>query len=225
MSSLHLNISLLGFPGSGKSTQAHLLSENAGLAHIDVGATLRQGTKEDTDLGRRIDEIINQHKELVSDEVIRQVLVGEIGKVPNTQGIILDGAPRRKSQIDEVESALRSFDRNLDGVVFLSLPEEESVRRIAVRYACSQCARPYVLGKDVTDPTESCVACGGRLVQREDDTPEGVRKRLAVFARETLPVIEHYRSLGKLVEVDATLSVEESYRKIMEGLTDMTSVL
>lgn len=221
MSLSNLNISLLGFPGSGKSTQARLLSQNMNLMHIDVGGTLRQGAKEDSDLGRRIDEIINQHKELVSDEVIRQVLSREIGKVASEKGIILDGAPRRESQIDEVEATFRTFERKLDGVVFLSLPEEESVRRIAVRYACSECFKPYVLGKDMTDPLQPCVACGGKLTQRDDDTPEGVRKRLAVFVGETVPVIEHYRALGKLIEVDATLSVEDSYQKIVEGLAGM----
>jgi adenylate kinase len=218
MPSSPLNIVLLGFPGSGKSTQAKLLSERLGLAHVDMGSCLRKATVEDTEFGRMVNEIMNVRKELVSDDVVQEVLRREIERIPSDRGVILDGAPRRSSQIDEVESVFQTHGRSLGRVVFLALPEEESVRRIVVRRSCSLCRRPVILGKDTAADEDRCPSCGGVLEQRKDDTPEGVRKRLEVFMRETSPVIEYYRTAGKLLEADATLGIEELYGSIIKGL-------
>jgi adenylate kinase len=217
---LPLNIVLLGFPGSGKSTQAKLLSERLGMAHVDMGGCLRRAAGEDSETGRLINDVIHHRKELVSDEVVREVLDREIGRIPSDRGVVLDGAPRRASQIDEIEGSFRRFGRRLGKVVFLVLTEEESVRRIAGRYACSSCRRSLVLGKDVGDASGGCPVCGAKLEQRPDDTPEGVRQRLRVFARETAPVIGHYRSAGMLVEVDADAGIEGMYGAVVAGIRD-----
>lgn len=214
------NIVLLGFPGSGKSTQAQLLSERLKLVHMDIGSALRKGASEDTLLGRQLDEIINRHKELVSDDIIGQVIAHELEGLAETQGFTLDGAPRRKSQIPIVEETLAQCGRKIDRVVFLELTEEESVRRIASRRFCAVCRRAWIIGKDIERMEDGCPVCGQVLQHRKDDTPDGVRKRLEVFKQETFPVIRYYRQIGKLLVVNARLAIEDSYADIERGLRE-----
>ena len=214
------NLVLLGPPGSGKSTQAHLLVERLHLTHIDTGAALRRVSSQDTAFGRSLYEIINVRKELVSDGTVGAVLMHEMESVAPESGVVIDGAPRRASQIDEVERAFHQHARVLDTVIFIYLPEDISIERIASRFACTRCNKPYIIALNDRDHHSLvCDDCGGALEQRKDDTPDGVRKRLEVFAEETLPVIERYRKAGKLLQVDGTKSAEEIFEDIKKGLS------
>lgn len=213
------NLILLGPQGSGKSTQAKLLVQRYGMIHVEVGSALRRVAQGDSELAKTVHEIMNIRKELVPNEIAMQVLHQIIGGVDADQGLILDGTPRKETQIRKTEDVLAEYGRKVDKVIFIDLPEEVSVERIASRFACAQCGKTYVIGENERknhDP--KCSECGGDLEQRVDDTPEGVRKRLAVFAAETLPVIEHYRAQGKLLQVDGTKSAEEIFQDIINGL-------
>src|SRR3989344_8551292 len=143
------NFILLGPPGSGKSTQAELLKKEFGLAHIDIGAELRAAAEEDTSLGREINETIHLKHSLTSDAIMKSVFERALGRVPDSQGLLLDGAPRRASQIDEVIQVFQSVGRSISKVIFVSLSEKESIERISKRYLCFGCYRPYILGKDI----------------------------------------------------------------------------
>jgi adenylate kinase len=213
-----LNIVLLGAQGSGKSTQARILVKHFHLTHIDMGAALRMISQRDSDLGRRVNEIVNVRKELVPDELIAQILQVVVGGINANKGIILDGAPRKQTQIVTVENALAVHQRSIDRVIFIDIPKEVSIARIASRFACSLCKKTFVLEEKNRAGLLECVDCGGRLEQRIDDTPEGVRKRLEVFEAETLPVIEHYREQGKLLRVDGTQDIEVIAASIQSGL-------
>ncbi len=203
-----LNIILLGPPGSGKSTQARVLVQRFGLRHIDVGAALRKIAREDTPLGREVDRVINRDRTLVPDAVVTEVVDQEIAAVPAGQGIILDGAPRRESQIAVVEEIFRKHGRAVTCVVFIRVGEHVSVARVAARFACSACGRPLILGEHLPDASARCPDCGGTPVQRADDTPEGVQTRWRVFHDDTNPVIQHYRLRSALCEVDGEVSPE-----------------
>lgn len=210
------NYVLLGPPGSGKSTQAGKLKEKFSLAHIDVGGELRKLVESKTELGVRIHEVINVRKELVSDGLIGCVVEHVLKNVLASKGVLIDGAPRRISQVDEVEQALVSQERKIDKVIFLDLSLEEAVKRISIRFLCLSCKAPYIKSDEMP---LVCTVCGGEIGQRQDDTPEGVAKRYAVFMAETRPVIEYFEETRMLLRVDASLTPEEIFDFLVEKLS------
>ncbi|OGI14420.1 MAG: hypothetical protein A3E38_02405 [Candidatus Moranbacteria bacterium RIFCSPHIGHO2_12_FULL_54_9] len=209
------NYILLGPPGSGKSTQAELLSAGLGLRHIDIGSALRAAAEEDTPFGHMVNATINKRRELVSDDIVKAVLEKALKNIQAPQGILLDGAPRRASQIDKVTEALRSVGRTISWVIFIDLSEEESIERISKRYLCLSCHKPYIFGKDIFSTEAVCDACGGKIGQRTDDTPAGVRKRFQIFQAETLPVADYFEKAKTLLRVDGHQDAQAIYQDII----------
>lgn len=212
------NLVFLGPAGSGKSTQACSLAEHFHLQHIDVGSALREAAKVESLLGKEIDKLMNVRKVLVPDSVVVHVLEEALSRVPHNQGVVLDGAPRRLSQIVGIEDALARFGRSLERVVFIQIGRETAVDRIKTRFFCTGCYSPLVLGNTIQTENDPCPKCGAPVKQRKDDTSEGVKKRFEVFMDETYPVIEHYRSTGKLVEINGELGSEIIEKQIIVAL-------
>lgn len=208
------NYILLGPPGSGKSTQADFFKEKLQLSHIDVGGELRLIASEESPLGKEVYQTIYVKKELASDEVVKQALGRALAKADPTKGIVLDGAPRRESQIQEVIDILAEYGRGIDGVIFIDLPKEVSIDRISRRFNCEQCGEKFIRGMHPEDYAEPCYKCGGKLVQRKDDTPAGVENRWRIFHEDTEPVIRHFDGEGKLIRVDGTQPAEEIFQQI-----------
>lgn len=211
------NYIILGPPGSGKSTQATILKKKLGLTHIDIGGELRRLAESDTDLGVIINEVINIKKELVSDGLIGDVIAHILKSLPEESGVLIDGAPRRVSQIDEVVEALQQKGRSITRVIFLMIPLEVAVERISRRWLCLSCQAPYIDAKE----GNSCTICGESIGQRKDDTPLGVEKRYRVFMEETLPVVEYFESKNLLIHLDASLPSEEISHILQEQLTEV----
>ena len=209
---------LLGSAGSGKSTQAELLKSSLHLAHIDIGSELRAVAAHDTTLGRQVHEIINVRHEFVPDEVVFAVLEDAIRSVPETVGLLVDGIPRRDSQIQKVLDLFQETGRTLNKVIFIDVPEAVSVERISKRYACERCKRTYILGKNLIDCDKPCRYCGGKIMQRIDDTVEGVRRRHQIFQEETLPVVNYFRGTGQLLSVDGNQETYKVFKEILEHI-------
>ena len=211
-----MNLIILGPQGSGKGTQALFIAQHFGVTHIEVGRMLRKMAKEDTEMGRELYEIVHVKKELVSDEIVLKALVKEFKKVPLERGIILDGAPRRIEQIEEVEEAFASSGRKIDKIIFLNISDEESIERVSKRYSCPKCHKHFTLGENLLSAEDLCPDCGSSVEQRKDDTEEGIKKRLSIFKEQTLPVVEYYRNKGVLAEVDGTKNKKEVFNDIID---------
>ena len=195
---------LLGPPGAGKGTQSANLVERFGVDHVTTGDALRSNKGMDiSHLDTEYDtpgEYMDRG-ELVPDEVVNEIVKTALG---NADGFVLDGYPRN---IDQAEYLADITD--LDVVASLSVPEDELVRRLTGRRVCSECGTNFHVEFDRPEVEGVCDACGGELVQRDDDTEETVRERLRVFEENTAPVIEFYDERGDLVEVDGEGTPDE----------------
>jgi len=216
-----MNLIILGPQGSGKGTQALLLKEKLDFEHIEMGLLLRTIAQEDSNIGKKIDTIINQNKELAPNEIVYSVLRSEIGKISPNKGVIFDGVPRTISQMENVENILLEYGRKINAVIYISLPFEESIGRITKRFSCKQCKNRLILEKDIQSANDKCPKCGGEVTQRADDVLEGVTKRLNVFYDETIPVIEKYKERGILYEIDGRGIVEGVHLNILEKIKNL----
>lgn len=212
--SYSMEIILLGPQGSGKGTQAQLMAKNFGMAHVETGLLLRNIALGKSELGKEIDRIIHVEKELVPDDIVFEALEKATVSVPKEMGIIFDGVPRRETQVGLFEKMTARHGRKIDALLYIHLPFEESFARITKRFSCNSCQARLVLGKDIQEKNQACPRCGGVVEQRGDDTPEGVTKRLEIFYKETVPVVEYYKKLGIAYEIDGMGSVEDVYGKI-----------
>jgi len=212
-----MNIVILGPQGSGKDTQAEKIAEKCHLEMIHMGKFLRDVAKQDTPLGKEVYHYQNVINEMVPSRILKEVLYMKIASYPREQGIMFEGVPRTMDQAQYFDEAVLESGRKIDAVINLKLSEGESIKRISIRRVCEKCKKLYILGKDLKEK-ENCLACGGNIIQRIDDTDEGVKKRLKVFNEETLPVIDHYRKKGNLLEINGDQSIEEVFEEILDKL-------
>ena len=217
-----MNLIIFGPQGSGKGTQADLLAEKYNLTHIETGQIFREIGREDSELGKKIKDL-NDRKEMIPDDVTVEVLRKNSEIVPVDMGIILDSAPRTAGQVEPIEQMLAELARPIDKAIYIHLPYEESILRITKRYACTVCYRHFVLGKHINEIQEPCPTCGGPIMQRPDDTSEGVAKRLKTFYEVTIPVVDEYRERGMLIEVDGQQSVEKVFEDIIGKIQNIKS--
>lgn len=191
----------LGVPGAGKGTQAAVVAQKLGLAHVSTGDLLREAVRVGTDLGKKAKEFMDKG-ELVPDELVVAMVIDRMASPDASAGAILDGFPRNLSQAKALDEGLRQQSKVVDAVVFLNVAEPVVVERISGRWECGSCRTPY---HTVTAPPKVasiCDMCGGVLVQRPDDRPETVQRRLAVYLEQTQPLLDYYRARGILFEVN-----------------------
>jgi adenylate kinase len=210
-----LRLVLFGPPGAGKGTQAGLLSEKYGAAHISTGDILREAVARGTEIGKRAQGYM-ERGELVPDSVVIEIAKAKLGEIRD-QGFLLDGFPRTVAQAEALDGALAELELPLDAVVSLVVPEDELVRRLSGRRVCSGCGAPYHVETLPAGQT-ACPACGGQIVQRADDNPESVRNRLRVYSVQTEPLIGYYRERGLLVEIDALGQIDQVFERVVDAL-------
>jgi len=194
-------IVFLGIQGSGKGTQAKLLSELTGYRHVNIGEILRVQIQERTELGRYAEEIIT-HGNLVSDELVINLIERETRQ--ESKGIIFDGFPRTKAQALDL-----LHKHNLLRVYYLDLSEEDAVKRISSRRICQNCGENYNLITYLPMVSHTCDACGGQLYRRPDDEPAAIHKRIAEFYKQTHKLRDLFSQRELLVAVPANAPINQ----------------
>jgi adenylate kinase len=208
---------MMGAPGAGKGTQAKLLQKRLGVPHISTGDILREAVRAGTPLGREAQQKM-EHGLLVPDDVVIGIVDERLGRSDCTRGFILDGFPRTVAQAQALDALLARRGLPLTAVVEVDVPRAELVQRISGRRVCQACGTLSHVRFDPPTTTGRCDRCAGTLVQRDDDREETVGRRLDVYARETAPVLEHYRQAGLLRSVQGTGSPDEVLGRIEESL-------
>ena len=208
-----MNVMLLGAPGAGKGTQAAKLIESFGLAHISTGDILRTAVADQTPLGLEAKSYMDKG-ELVPDEVVIG-LVRERLQQPDTEaGFILDGFPRTVVQAEALDGVLADLGKKLDAVITVDVDKNALITRLTARRTCTACGKIFNVVTQPESATGVCPACGGELMQRDDDTVETVTNRLDVYERSTLPLIGYYRDAGLLRSVDGNLPVDDVFAQV-----------
>ena len=202
-----MRLVLLGPPGAGKGTQAALLAAEWHVPAISTGDMFRQAVREQTELGRQAQRYM-EAGQLVPDEVTIGIVAERLQQDDCNDGFILDGFPRTVAQSQALDAILARWDQSVQAVEF-EISDDEVVRRIAGRRSCADCGAVYNLHTSPPAQEGRCDRCGGTLVQREDDQPDTVRARLAVYHAQTSPLTDYYLSSGRLLRIAATGSVAE----------------
>jgi adenylate kinase len=203
-----LNLILLGPPGAGKGTQAERLRADFGLPHISTGDMLRAQVSEGTELGQQAQRYM-QAGELVPDEVIIGMIGERIGAADARDGFLLDGFPRNAQQADALGEALAGLERRLLAVLLIEVSDEEVVRRLGGRRVCLKNGHVYHLEFDPPKHEGICDQDGSRLIQRDDDQEQTIRKRLQVYHQQTAPLIDYYDKAGLLRRFDGRRSAND----------------
>jgi adenylate kinase len=201
-------IVLLGPPGVGKGTQAKILSEQTGLAHISSGDLFRENLKNQTELGKLAQTYMTKG-ELVPDDVTIAMIRERLSRPDCKAGAILDGFPRTPAQAEALETMLQEFDGHVDVVPFVTAEEDVLVERLGGRWTCR--ANGHIFNEKSNPPKNDnvCDFDGSELYQRDDDKAETVKRRIEVYFDQTSPLISYYRDHGKLVEIDGTRSIDQ----------------
>ncbi len=208
-----LNLILIGPPGVGKGTQADRLRSEFELPHISTGEILRQAVAEQTELGELAASYMDAGN-LVPDDLMIGVLLDAIGRSEARDGFLLDGVPRTIPQAEALAVDLQKVERKLTGVLLLEVDDEEIVRRLSGRRVNPASGRVYHVDFDPPQVEGLDDVDGTPLVQREDDKPETVRNRLAVYHEQTAPLVGYYEELGLLHRFDGSASPTEVFDHI-----------
>ncbi|MBX5469872.1 MAG: adenylate kinase [Thermoleophilaceae bacterium] len=192
-----LNLILLGPPGAGKGTQAERLVADFDLPYYATGDILRAAVKDGTELGRQAKEYMDRG-DLVPDEVICGVIMERVDSDEARDGFLLDGFPRTVGQANVLERGLQALGRRLTAALLLDVPDDEVVRRLSGRRVCVKSGHLYHVEFDPPKHDDVCDQDGSRLIQRDDDKPETIRRRLDVYHEQTAPLIDYYEERGIL---------------------------
>jgi adenylate kinase len=214
-----MRLILLGPPGSGKGTQAKLLSERNNLEHIGTGDILRQAIARGTPAGLRAQPFV-ESGQLVPNGVVNDLVADRFQQPDRPHRFVMDGYPRTVYQARAFDEVLRPLHLCPTGVVLLLVDDEEIIRRVSGRWSCPKpnCKRTYHVDSNPPKVPGYCDVDRTKLVQRPDDVAETLRERLVVYHRNTVELFPYYRAQGLLVEVQGQGGIEDIYNQIMQAL-------
>lgn len=215
-----LNLVLMGPPGAGKGTQAERLVDDFDLPYYATGDILRAAVKEESELGREAKQYMS-NGDLVPDELICKVIMARLDSGEADDGFLLDGFPRTVRQAEVLEEELERRERTLTAALLIEASDEEVIRRLSGRRICQQNGHVYHLEFDPPKNDEACDQDGSKLVQRDDDREETVKKRLSVYHEQTEPLIDWYDGKGTLRRFEGARKPDEVHQHIRATLATL----
>ena len=204
-----MNIILLGPPGAGKGTQSHRLVEHHGMRQLSTGDMLRAAVAARTPVGIKAKEVMDRG-ELVSDDIVSELIDAELTAMGEDVGAIFDGYPRTKAQAEQLDALLDKHGRTLDRVIELQVNEEALIDRVTGRFTCAKCGAGYHDRHKQPETPGVCDECGGTdFKRRPDDTEETVRTRMEEYRAKTAPILPYYEERGIVSRVDGMASIDD----------------
>ncbi|MFL2486717.1 MAG: adenylate kinase [SAR86 cluster bacterium] len=211
-----MNLILLGMPGAGKGTQAEIIQKDFDIANISTGAMMREVSRSEGELANKVQTYLSSGT-LVPNDIIVEMLVQRISEDDCKKGFLLDGFPRNLDQ----GKALDSANVSIDLVLYLSISEDEIINRMSGRRVHPSSGRSYHVIHNPPQKEGFDDITGEALIQREDDAPEVIKKRLDVYFNETEPLLDFYRNKNlKFIEIDASKSLEEVTKSIRQSISN-----
>lgn len=212
-----MKIIMLGAPGAGKGTQAKMIAAKYGIPHISTGDIFRANIKNGTELGAKAKEYMDKGL-LVPDELVVDLVIDRFKEPDCEKGYVLDGFPRTIPQAEALDKALTAIGGSVDYAINVEVPDENIINRMGGRRACVGCGATYHIVYSPTKVEGKCDTCGADLIIRDDDKPETVKNRLAVYHEQTQPLIDYYTNKGITREVDGTVDMKDVFEAIVKIL-------
>jgi adenylate kinase len=207
---------LLGPPGSGKGTRAHIISDLYGIPVVTTGDMLRGAVRKNTEYGKVAKEYMDKG-DLVPNAIVNGVVRERMSRPDVADGFILDGFPRSPEQADALDEILSDLGTELTHVLYVVLSDDIIIQRLSNRRSCPKCGAVYHLESAQPKKAGVCDFCGAKLIQRDDDKEEVIRHRLEVYRKNTEPLLERYREKGLIVETSGEVPMD----KLKEHLKDI----
>ncbi|MBT3993789.1 MAG: adenylate kinase [Gammaproteobacteria bacterium] len=212
-----MRIILLGAPGSGKGTQAEKLMENYNLPQISTGILLREAITQGTELGKKVQEIMAAG-DLVSDQIVLDLIRQSMEQPESENGFVLDGYPRNINQAQSLEDLLYAIEKPLDAVLLVDVDSEILVKRLSGRRTCSLTGKTLNIYFSSEEEINKCTDSGGELIQREDDNVESITNRINVYKEQTEPLIDFYKHKDLLKVINGEGKIGVIYKRVVEIL-------
>ncbi len=210
-------IILVGAQGSGKGTQAEMLSETLGIPHLASGDLFRKASDEKTELGLKV-KVYMDRGELVPDDLTVTMMLGRLAMPDCARGVILDGFPRTVAQAQALDNGLQRAGKQIDIAIYLKVPREELLKRLSGRYICRANQHVYNIYSNPPKVPGVCDIDGSELYQRPDDLGEAVQTRLDIFFNETIQLLDYYGSQHKLAEVNGNQGIDQMQSELLETI-------
>jgi len=213
-------IILLGPPGAGKGTIAGKIKKKIDIPIISTGDILRNAIQDGTELGKEVQTYVNSGQ-LVPDYLIMRIVENRINQKDCQEGFMFDGFPRTIQQAEELDLLIQRLKKKIGQAFYFKTSHNVIIERLSARRVCTKCSAIYNLNYDPPKVADKCDACGGELIQRDDDKEETIKKRLEVFNNETLPLVEYYQEKKLLTKINADQDVDDRFREVWKRITEL----
>jgi adenylate kinase len=207
-----MDIVLFGIQGSGKGTLGKAVAQKYGLEIFETGGELRKLSAEDSELGRKVKSIV-EAGHLVPNQVVMDIIENFMKKLPVGKNVLFDGIPRKMEQAETFDALMEKYNRDVL-CILVEVPEDVVMKRLMKRRICENCKSVYPAGYT----KETCEKCGGKLVMRTDDNPESIKTRIKAYYDETMPVINHYKEMDRMLAMNGDLSIPDAEKEIFKLL-------